>query len=52
MLPAGMSSGAPSVMIRLDLPDGRIVLAETSAALFVSAGAAVRGAAARLGFQL
>lgn len=29
-LPGGMTSGAASVCIRIDLPDGRIVLAETS----------------------
>lgn len=30
----GMSSGAPSVCFRLDLPDGKVVLAETSWRLF------------------
>lgn len=34
----GMSSGKPSVAIRLDLPDGKSVVAETSARLFCSAG--------------
>lgn len=52
MLRGGMQSGAPSVMIRIDLPDGHVVLAETSAALFVTAAAAVKGAAARDGFNL
>ena len=37
ILDAGMTSGRPSVGIRLDLPDGQSVLAETSACLFVSA---------------
>jgi hypothetical protein len=37
VLDAGMSSGRPSIMMRLDLPDGRIVLAETSMRLFVHA---------------
>lgn len=41
-LPAGMASGAPSVMLRLDLPDGRVVLAETSLKLFLSAADALR----------
>ncbi|MFO0607292.1 MAG: hypothetical protein U0324_29280 [Polyangiales bacterium] len=31
-LPAGMSSGASSVTLRVDLPDGRVVLVETSLA--------------------
>jgi hypothetical protein len=34
VLDAGMSSGRPSVCMRLDLPDGTVVLAETSARLF------------------
>ncbi len=38
VLPGGMVSGKPSVAIRIDLPDGRTVVAETSARLFVSAG--------------
>jgi hypothetical protein len=41
VLDAGMHSGRPSIMIRLELPDGRTVLAETSARLFCSAGRAV-----------
>lgn len=40
LLNNGMVSGKPSVSIRLDLPDGKIVLAETSARLFVSAAKA------------
>lgn len=42
-LAAGMASGKPSVCIRLDLPDGSVVLAETSARLFVMAAAAIVG---------
>ena len=42
-LDGGMASGKPSVMIRLDLPDGRLVLAETSVALFQMAAAAMTG---------
>lgn len=37
VLDGGMTSGLPSVAIRLDLPDGRVVVAETSARLFVTA---------------
>jgi hypothetical protein len=46
VLPGGMASGAPSVMLRIDLPDGRAVLAETSLALLVTAA---RAAVARYG---
>lgn len=42
-LEAGMVSGAPSVAIRIDLPDGRIVVAETSLRLFQMANAALLG---------
>jgi hypothetical protein len=41
-LAGGMESGATSVMFRLDLPDGRVVLAETSLALLVAAVNATR----------
>jgi hypothetical protein len=40
-LEGGMESGATSVAIRLDLPDGRVVIAETSLALFLAAGRAI-----------
>jgi hypothetical protein len=33
----GMSSGQPSVMLRVDLPNGAVVIAETSARLFCTA---------------
>jgi hypothetical protein len=36
VLDGGMSSGRPSVALRLELPDGRTVIAETSARLFCS----------------
>ena len=36
-LSAGMVSGRESVAIRMDLPDGRVVVAETSLRLFVQA---------------
>lgn len=41
-LAGGMTSGKPSVAIRFDLPDGKIVIAETSLALFLSAADALR----------
>lgn len=37
-LRAGMQSGKDSVMICIPLPDGRVLIAETSAELFVAAG--------------
>jgi hypothetical protein len=37
VLESGMASGAPSVALRFDLPDGRSVIAQTSAKLFVGA---------------
>jgi hypothetical protein len=40
LLDAGIQSGKPSVTIRIDLPDGRTVLTETSLRLFVSAAKA------------
>ncbi len=42
-LRAGMESGKDSVMLVIPLPDGRNVIAETSAELFVSAGRAITG---------
>lgn len=41
-LPGGMASGAPSVAFCFSLPDGRVVLAETSLALFLGAGDALK----------
>lgn len=46
-LPGGMTSGASSVTIRIDLPDGRVVLAETSLALLLGAARAFETAEAR-----
>lgn len=43
-LAAGMKSGAPSVAIRISLPDGTTVLAETSLSLFLTAADALRAA--------
>lgn len=39
----GMRSGKPSVMLRIALPDGSIVIAETSYALFEMAQKAMQG---------
>ena len=41
VLDKGMTSGRPSVGLRLDLPDGQHVLAETSARLFCAAAKAI-----------
>jgi hypothetical protein len=41
-LASGMQSGLPSVMIRLNLPDGTVALGETSMRLFLQAAAAFR----------
>ena len=38
LLHGGMQSGQPSVALRIELPDGSTVVAETSARLFVTAG--------------
>lgn len=41
-LPHGMSNGSASVSFRIDLPDGRVVLAQTSAALLLILAEVVR----------
>jgi hypothetical protein len=41
-LNGGLASGRPSVAIRIDLPDGRTVVAETTARLFCSAARAIQ----------
>lgn len=38
----GMLSGKPSVSFRLDLPNGTVVIAETSLALFLTAADALK----------
>jgi hypothetical protein len=38
VLGRGMRGGKPSISLRLDLPDGKVVVAETSARLFCTAG--------------
>lgn len=42
VLEGGMTSGKPSVSLRVDLPDGRIVIAETSLALLLAAADAFK----------
>lgn len=43
-LPGGMKSGASSVTIRVDLPDGRVVLVETSLKMLVAVARAFEAA--------
>jgi hypothetical protein len=42
-LDRGTFGGRPSVMIRLDLPDGRVVLQQTTARLWITVARALRG---------
>jgi hypothetical protein len=42
VLSGGMASGRPSLMLRIDLPDGQIVMAETSARLFCLAARVIQ----------
>ena len=42
-LTGGMQSGRPSLMLRIDLPDGRVVLQETSLGAWIMTTAALRG---------
>jgi hypothetical protein len=46
LVPGGMSSGAASVTIRVDLPDGRTVLTQTSLALLATSVRAMEARAA------
>jgi hypothetical protein len=41
-LPRGTESGKPTVTVRINLPDGRVVLAETTLGLFLSAADAFK----------
>jgi hypothetical protein len=41
VLDKGLESGRPSIALRLDLPDGKTVIAETTARLFCSAARAI-----------
>jgi hypothetical protein len=45
LLEKGMASGKPSVMMRVDLPDGKFVIVETSLVLFLTAADAFRARA-------
>lgn len=51
-LPHGMASGKSSVTIRIDLPDGRIVLAETSLAIWNAVTQVFAGAEQQQAAQL
>ena len=42
VLPAGMRSGEPSVAIGLTLPDGSVIVTETSMKLFLASADAMR----------
>lgn len=44
VLEAGMSSGAPSIAVRLNLADGNTAIFETSLAAWIAATCAMRGA--------
>lgn len=48
VLDHGMASGRPSVGLRIDLPDGKVVIAELSARLLVSAAVAIQARYPRL----
>lgn len=41
VLDGGMQSGRPSVALRVDLPDGKVVIAETTARLLCTAAKAI-----------
>lgn len=43
VLDGGTTKGQPSIAMRFELPDGRTLLAETTARLFVTAGQAIAG---------
>ena len=51
-LEGGMKSGGPSVAIRIDLPDGRTVIQETSLKLWYTATRALKGKFGDLGGML
>lgn len=42
VLKGGMQSGRPSLALRFDLPDGRVIVQETSVLLFLSAADAIK----------
>ena len=41
-LPKGMKSGASALILRVDLPDGRVVAAKTTVKLFLEVADAIR----------
>ena len=41
-LEGGMTSGRPSIVIRIDLPDGKVILQETSVRLFLAAADSIK----------
>jgi hypothetical protein len=41
-VPKGMDSGASALILRIDLPDGRVVAAKTTAKLFLDVADAIR----------
>jgi uncharacterized protein (UPF0371 family) len=43
LMPGGMSTGKAAIAIRIELPDGRTVIAQTSQELFDAAARAFRG---------
>ena len=51
-LPGGMTSGNPSIMLRGKLEDGTEVLIETSARMFVTLAAGVKGRCIRDGVDV
>lgn len=42
-LERGMTSGNPSLALRFDLPDGKVVIQETSVSAFLTAAAGIMG---------
>jgi hypothetical protein len=42
-LPGGMTSGSTSVALRINLPDGQVVICETSLAIWLASARALAG---------
>ena len=51
-LPDGMTGGFPSLTLRCEMEDGKTVLVQTSARLFVTAAAAIKGKCLRDGIDI
>ncbi len=49
VMPEGMKSGRPSVLIIVEMPDGQTLVTETSALMLVQAGKAIAGCYPGLG---